>query len=350
MILRPLAKIEVIGEVLKAGDKEFQLELRLEYIFEDKEKPERERCFGPDGLETDSHIEMLGRLSGLQNPGSLLHQVRDSPTSEWYSPGVPRGYLLTRTYEYTLRSCNYYFRDEAQEKEEREHPDRRQWTKLPLEYLINLTDLTDKQRDMLFRSINRQLTGGEMGDLEDSSSPAEPTSDDLNNIDQLSPVDLETLISRLEAHQQWDKLKRTARQKAAWFNLRTAHQSQRCLYVKPNGLPCGSPAIKGESFCHWHSQSRMLSKVSNSTFLDASNDNLSLTQNGHKAASAEGSAAGAFEMPVLEDRMGVQLGIMRVCEMLSSRSMDPYTARVMLYGLRLAQRTLEKDAALPGDS
>lgn len=48
-------------------------------------------------------------------------------------------------------------------------------------------------------------------------------------------------------------------------------------------------------------------------------------------------------MPILEDHLGVQLGIMRVCDLLAARSIDPYTARVMLYGLRLAQRTLEKD-------
>jgi hypothetical protein len=51
------------------------------------------------------------------------------------------------------------------------------------------------------------------------------------------------------------------------------------------------------------------------------------------------------EMPVLEDRLGVQLGIMRVCDLLAAGSLDPYTARVMLYGIRLAQRTLdERDA------
>ena len=49
-------------------------------------------------------------------------------------------------------------------------------------------------------------------------------------------------------------------------------------------------------------------------------------------------------MPILEDHLGVQLGIMRVCDLLAARSIDPYTARVMLYGLRLAQRTLERTA------
>jgi len=51
-------------------------------------------------------------------------------------------------------------------------------------------------------------------------------------------------------------------------------------------------------------------------------------------------------MPVLEDRLGVQLGIMRVCDLLAARSIDPYTARVMLYALRLAQRAFADQNSL----
>ena len=178
--------------------------------------------------------------------------------------------------------------------------------------------------------------------------PPEPTPEELSNIDELPPPELETLIGKLEAHQQWDKLKKAAREKAAWWssNLKQAHQSQRCGHTKPNGLPCGSPAIKGENFCHWHSEARSHRKVFSGPLLDGSDGK-------QLAASCAGELnpsvgpgqvpSAAFEMPVLEDRLGVQLGIMRVCDLLAAKSIDPYTARVMLYGLRLAQRTLEKD-------
>ena len=52
-------------------------------------------------------------------------------------------------------------------------------------------------------------------------------------------------------------------------------------------------------------------------------------------------------MPVLEDRVGIQLGIMRVCDLLTSNTIDPYTARVLFQGLRLAERTLNKENFLP---
>ena len=131
MILRPLAKIKVRGMVLKVGEKEFPFEVRHEYVSEDHEHYDRERCFSPDGHETNSYIDMLGHLSGLQNPSILLS----------CGPGtyVPSGYLLTDTYEYTLHSCNYYFRDLAQEEQEKKYPEGA-YTKLPLEYLTNLGD------------------------------------------------------------------------------------------------------------------------------------------------------------------------------------------------------------------
>ena len=109
MILRPLVKIKVMGKVLKVGDKEFPIEVRSEYTSEDHEHTDRQRCFGPDGLETDSFIDMLGRLTGLQNPSVLL-----SCGPESLADGhVSRRYPLTSTYEHTLHSCNYYFRDES---------------------------------------------------------------------------------------------------------------------------------------------------------------------------------------------------------------------------------------------
>lgn len=170
----------------------------------------------------------------------------------------------------------------------------------------------------------------------------------MGNIDELPPPELETLIGKLEAHQQWDKLKQTARKKAGWFSkLKQAGQSQRCAYLKPDGSSCGSPAIKDKSFCYWHEQPHLHRNPAGNLLLDGAN--------GEQLQASTGKSAGTngtphiphapFEMPVLEDQLGVQLGIMRVCDLLAAGSLDPYTARVMLYGIRLAQRTLdERDA------
>src|SRR5438874_9348609 len=307
MILRPLAKIHSTGWLLKIGDREIPFETREEYLDENDDSPERERCIGPDGLEAEHETAFLEQF-GIPYPYNRETGMVDGKEVTFFCAGPPDAMLIP-VYECTLHSCNYYFRDEAQEKQEREHPERRKWTKLPLEYLTNLTDLTEKQRNMLFRSIHRQLQGGEMGEFEDTSSPPQPNIEDLNNIDKLSPIELETLIGRLEAHQQWDKLKHTAREKATWFaNLRHAGQAERCKHTKSNGIPCGSPAIKGDSFCHWHNQWRRLRRLSDSPLLDPSNGNASSAENSRELAAPASSDGATFEMPVLEDRLGVQLG------------------------------------------
>src|SRR5579864_5412167 len=111
MILRPLAKLRCIGKLLKINGKEISLETRLEYVKEDDEQPDRQRCFGPDGLETDSELKML-ELLGVRNPYVTEHRrTDDEKNGEWYFPAGPADASLTHTYEYTLRGCNYYFRD-----------------------------------------------------------------------------------------------------------------------------------------------------------------------------------------------------------------------------------------------
>lgn len=339
MILRPLVKIEVRGMILTIGDKEFPIEIRSEYVSDNHEQPDRQRCFGPDGLQTDDLIDMLGLLTGLEHPSILL--------SCGPEPNIPPGYLITDTYHYTLHGCDYYFRDEVQEKQERENPDSRQWTKLPLEYLINLSDLTKKQADMLFRSINRQLQGGKMGGFDDPPPPPEPTPEEMTNIDELPPAELETLIGKLDAQQQWDQLKQTARKKADWFaKLKHANQTPRCAHIKPDGSPCGSPAVKDKTLCYWHDQTQLHRVPADGPLLDGADGKPLPAVAGSAGLMAPAGSNGlgpvvstAFAMPVLEDHLGVQLGIMRVCDLLAAKSIDPYTAQVMLYGLRLAQRT-----------
>src|SRR5207237_1402348 len=136
MILRPLAKIKCRGSLLHISGKEILLETRLEYVKEDDDRPERERCFGPDGLEAKHETEML-ELLGVRNPW-----VKESGTlggkQATYFPCGPTDTVLVPVYECILRSCNYYFRDLAQEKQERDFPGR-PYLKLPLEYLTNLS-------------------------------------------------------------------------------------------------------------------------------------------------------------------------------------------------------------------
>jgi len=344
MILRPLAKIHSRGYVLKIGGKEIPFEWRHEYSNDD-DRPERQRCIGPDGLELEHDTAMLQHF-GVPYPWVRESKTVDGKQVEFF-PGGPPDAILIPIYDVTLSSCNYYFRDLAQEEQERKYPGGA-FTKLPLEYVTNLIDLTEEQQQMIFRSFSRQKAGGEVND---SLPPPEPTPEELSQIDELPPPELESLIEKLDAHQQWDKLRHTARQKASWFaHLRHANQSKRCAHIKPDGSSCGSPAVTDKKFCYWHEQAHLHHQISDGLLLDGADaKHLPSVAGGLAHRNGEPSrGSAAFEMPILEDRLGIQLGIMRVCDQLAGKSIDPYTARVMLYGLRLAQRSLGKQNSLDG--
>jgi len=153
--------------------------------------------------------------------------------------------------------------------------------------------------------------------------PPQVTPEDLANFDQKGPEEVLGMLEQVRRQVQWEVLKEESREQIAWFleNIKKANGAPRCEHIKPDGSPCGSPALKSDNFCHWHSETRAV-----------------------RRAAKQGDEV---EMPVLEDRVGIQLGIMRVCDLLTSKTIDPYTARVLFQGLRLAERTLNKENFLP---
>jgi len=155
------------------------------------------------------------------------------------------------------------------------------------------------------------------------SRPLEETLDDLAHFDQLPPEETFDILQRAKLRLEWEALKEQSREEIAWFleNLDKANTARRCDHIKPDGSSCRAPALKDQNFCHWHSETRAL-----------------------RRATKQG---GEVDMPVLEDRVGIQLGIMRVCDLLTNKAIDPYTARVLFQGLRLAERTLNKANFLP---
>jgi len=94
--------------------------------------------------------------------------------------------------------------------------------------------------------------------------------------------------------------------------LKMAQAAPRCTHMKADGNPCGSAAMKGEELCYFHGEARTRNELQK-----------------------------AMEVPVLEDAQGIQLAIMRVCTLLTSRTIDEKTARAIFNGLNLAQKILK---------
>ncbi len=91
--------------------------------------------------------------------------------------------------------------------------------------------------------------------------------------------------------------------------LAQANQARRCVHVKPNGLRCGSPAMRGDPFCFFHE--RWYNQPAEDTF------------------------------PPLDDSNGVQLALMQVAERVRREafragSINPRLVQALVFVLKVA--------------
>lgn len=157
---------------------------------------------------------------------------------------------------------------------------------------------------------------------QDDDRPWQVTKQTFGEIDNMSPSELEALIENIDANEEWRDLKHTAKVRTAqWLGaIKKADEAPRCQYLKTNGKSCGSPAMKGTTFCYFHGEARTKQQAEETSNLQ--------------------------EVPVLEDRLSLQLAITRLCAQLTSRLIDEKTGRVLLAALRLAQKNMGADSTL----
>lgn len=94
-------------------------------------------------------------------------------------------------------------------------------------------------------------------------------------------------------------------------SMAAAHAAPRCAHVRLNGQPCGSPALQGESLCHFHFHYR-----------------------------DQVDRPGGPQFPPLEDGLAIQCAINRVLEGLDTGLMNIKVANSMLYALQTAASNL----------
>jgi len=159
---------------------------------------------------------------------------------------------------------------------------------------------------------------------EDDDRPWKITRRTLAQINTMSPSELEALIENINANEEWRDLRETAKDRTAqWLGaIKKAEAAPRCQYTKTNGNVCGSPAVKGESFCYFHGEARTRRKAEEASIL--------------------------HEVPILEDKLSLQLAITRLCVQLVGGSIDEKRGRVLIAALRLAQKNLGESTTLYG--
>jgi hypothetical protein len=101
-------------------------------------------------------------------------------------------------------------------------------------------------------------------------------------------------------------------------NLKQAGKVLRCIFIKTNGVQCGSPALKNCAYCFAHGRMAMR----------------------HPSR---------LDMPILEDANSVQVAIMEVIRGLLDGDIDRKTGGLVLYGLQMASANLKYVSFEPKD-
>src|SRR5206468_1135287 len=131
----------------------------------------------------------------------------------------------------------------------------------------------------------------------------------MSGISQVKSVgEAEDLEERIEEHIDLlyarDRVRTMVQQLE---NLKKAQDAPRCQHLKTSGDTCGSPAMNGQTYCHYHAQA--------------------LTST-------------SLEIPMIEYKRSFQVAMMRVCQQIASGAIPPAQAKVLLQALTVAGKAV----------
>ena len=150
----------------------------------------------------------------------------------------------------------------------------------------------------------------------DYTPPKPVTAEAIAGIVELkSPADVEDLMSDMYANINLAEIQARAEILAERMeNLKKAHSAPRCQYIRVNGTTCRSPAVSGQSYCHFHGYPHAPSSI--------------------------------LELPVIEDDRSFQVAMMRVSQQIAAGVIRPDQARVLLQALSMAYDNLRTNPKL----
>lgn len=90
-----------------------------------------------------------------------------------------------------------------------------------------------------------------------------------------------------------------------------------CRFIKANGLKCQSPALRGAQFCYFHARTRVV------------------------VPRRRCFAEKPFELTPPKNVEAFRAALSQILNALASSSISPKRAGTLLYGLQLAQTTIE---------
>ena len=342
-----LPSTRVVPAVVRVGDKEVELRIIEEYApGTDCGIPVHVRIAGPNGLKTqgklpDAWQEML-ELLGVRKPAvsiqhsafgqdELAHSAPQSASIQSERPAVagveerPAAFtppIATQNQTQTQNpagaaaapvvqaaapvvwaapvvSAADEFEDDMKLNEEEEREE-----EVDVEETSGLNE--NVLRDSMLRLLNRRIYSDD--------PPLKIDEKMVAFIPYLeSTQEAANLIRHIDENIQLTEMKADASRRASNLNyLKKANRAKRCGHVKVSGQTCGSPALRGQLYCHFHAQ-------------------------------AHGAG---LDLPLIEDQSSLQLAYMKVAQQVAANKIDPAQARVLLQVLAKAGRGLPKSESM----
>jgi len=104
-----------------------------------------------------------------------------------------------------------------------------------------------------------------------------------------------------------------------------------CEHVKPSGKRCGSPALRDQTFCYYHSRLEECLPTLRNMFI------------AQKANAAPGEwPIVEFPVPALEDAAAIQIGFMQALHGIANGNLDIRKAKLILSALHGASANLQR--------
>jgi hypothetical protein len=121
-----------------------------------------------------------------------------------------------------------------------------------------------------------------------------------------------------------------------------------CRHIRINGTRCGSPALRNDSFCYYHSVQHSRHMPLNPPVDPALLEREGITAKelrdpaiaelvGYKPASEV-----MLNLPTIEDRDSLQLALSMVVTALGEHRIKPFQANSLISGLKLAHANLQR--------
>ena len=121
------------------------------------------------------------------------------------------------------------------------------------------------------------------------------------------------------------------RKAAALLKLTAAKRPRQCRHIKTNGEFCGSPALRGRTYCYFH--------------LTHIGRRLRAARNHARAhATSPENAVVPLQLPPFEDADAIQIALMQVVDAILHNRIDSKRAGLVLYALQTASSNLNNGA------